>query len=451
MSGALLGGLVGIGMGAIFGALSGWVVAGASWVLHQIGTVLAVTTGIDVGASWFQSHYRVMATVGAAFVLPFLLAAVVQAVVHQSPGSLVRSVGVHLPVAMVATGAAVPVVGLALAATDALSARVSSGTGVAVAGALSGVSRILTLAPGAGVPAFVVLLGALLVVVGAFLVWVELLIRSAALYAALLFLPLALAGLVWPATAHWCRRLVETLAALILSKFAIVAILSLGAAGLSSGIKAGNHGFAAVLAGGALLLVAAASPLTLLRMIPAIEAGAVHQLEAVRARAAGAVWQAPRSAAQHALQMANGAALGAGSPGTGESPAAELPGAEPSLALGPRAEGAAGVGTGAGGDGAGGPPGGAIPWWPGDPAARSPLEAPEEGSAEGSGHGSRGPLPAVWAPRSPGRDANGAGAPGPGRTGGGEGGPKAGGYVIEKDAHGPVLRWIRPEGHDDDR
>ncbi len=101
------------------------------------------------------------------------------------------------------------------------------------------------------------LLIALLIAVAAFVLWMELLIRAAAVYVAVLFLPLALATLVWPAVAHWCRRLVETLAALILSKFVIVATLSLAAGAVASGsIRIGDavRGFTAVLAGGALLV-----------------------------------------------------------------------------------------------------------------------------------------------------------------------------------------------------
>ena len=87
------------------------------------------------------------------------------------------------------------------------------------------------------------LLVALLVAVAAFVLWLELLIRAAAVYVAVLFLPLALATLVWPAVSHWCRRLVETLAALILSKFVIVATLSLAAGAVSSGTAGtGAHG-----------------------------------------------------------------------------------------------------------------------------------------------------------------------------------------------------------------
>ena len=138
----------------------------------------------------------------------------------------------------------------------------------------------------------------------AFVLWLELLIRAAAVYVAVLFLPLALATLVWPAVSHWCRRLVETLAALILSKFVIVATLSLAAGAVSSGTAGtGTHGsgFSSVLAGGALLVMATFVPFAILRMIPAVEAGAVAHLDGLRERGTAAMTRLPRTAANHAL------------------------------------------------------------------------------------------------------------------------------------------------------
>ena len=137
------------------------------------------------------------------------------------------------------------------------------------------------------------------------MVWVELLIRSAAIYVAVLFLPLVLASLAWPAIAHWCRRLVDTLVALILGKFVIVAVLSLAAGALAGGAGrrpveaveavparealqaggAGGGGFASVLGGAALLLLAAFAPWALFRLLPFIEAGAVGHLEGLSHRA----------------------------------------------------------------------------------------------------------------------------------------------------------------------
>jgi hypothetical protein len=87
-------------------------------------------------------------------------------------------------------------------------------------------------------------------------------------YIVVLLLPLVFAGLVWPARRVWAVRAVEVLAALILSKFAIVAVLGLGGAALD---HATEHGFDAVLAGMVLVLLAALAPWAVLRLVPLTE------------------------------------------------------------------------------------------------------------------------------------------------------------------------------------
>ena len=127
---------------------------------------------------------------------------------------------------------------------------------------------------------------------------------------------------------HWCRRLVETLAALILSKF-----VDRGHPQPGGGCRGVGHlghrlagsGFSSVLAGGALLVLATFVPFSILRLIPAVEAGAVGHLEGARQRGTAVLTTAPRSATQFALSKgmtAHGAAKLAamtGPPGTGRS------------------------------------------------------------------------------------------------------------------------------------
>jgi hypothetical protein len=97
--------------------------------------------------------------------------------------------------------------------------------------------------------------------------------------------------------------LVETLVALILSKFVIVATLSLAAGAVASGASGAPNsgGFSAVLGGGALLVMATFVPFAILRLIPAIEAGAVGHLDGLRQRATSTVSTPLRTAANHAL------------------------------------------------------------------------------------------------------------------------------------------------------
>jgi hypothetical protein len=294
--GSAAGSVVGFGVGSVLDAVSSWVTSGAVWLLGQIGGVLSATTAVDLGAPWFAAHYATMVALAGVVILPLLLLGVVQALYRQSAAMLMRSVLVHVPLAVLLTAVAVTLVQTGLAVTDSLCATVSQGAGLDTGHFMATVTTALAPVQGSAepgsAPTFVLFLGGIAVVVGAVMVWLELLLRSAAVYVAVLFLPLALAGLAWPAIAHWSRRLVDTLAALVLSKLVIVAVLSLAAGALASGTGStptgaarSGGGFASVLAGAALLLLAAFAPWSLFRLLPFIEAGAVGHLEGLAQRA----------------------------------------------------------------------------------------------------------------------------------------------------------------------
>ena len=413
-AGSIGGSLASSGFETVLSGISQWVASGAEWLLAQIGDVLSSTTTVDVGATWFKTHYGQMTALAGVVILPMLLASTVQAVVRQNPGQLVRTFLLQLPLALLLAVVAIQGVILSLSATDAMSDAVAGGSNADVSSLLTGMtSSLVAAAADPTIASFVLLLISLLVAVAAFVLWLELLIRAAAVYVAVLFLPLALATLVWPAVSHWCRRLVETLAALILSKFVIVATLSLAAGAVSSGTAgSGTHGsgFSSVLAGGALLLMATFVPFAILRMIPAVEAGAVAHLDGLRERGTGAVTRGlPRTAASHALHeglgmlgdgrlMARTAAVGGAAGGAG----------------GAGRGGAAGGGTvgggtvGGGGNEAGGVDGSVqnmgndgadsgIPLVEGDPKAPQDLQ---EAVAQGVTSGPKGPKPLLPAPGS---------------------------------------------------
>jgi hypothetical protein len=306
--GTVVGGLGGdvasAGIDAVLGGLSHWVASGAEWLLGQIGAALVSSTSVDLGADWFRHNYQIMTALAGVVVLPLLLVSVLQAIYRQSPALLLRAFFVQLPLALLLGVVSVQIVVLCLSATDAMCATVAGGAGSSVDLLLSTLSTGLVAAVAdPGLASFVLLMVGLLVAAAAFVLWLELLVRAAAVYVAALFLPLALVTLVWPAVSHWCRRLVETLAALILSKFVIVATLSLAAGAVASGVssKSGGGGFASVLAGGALLVLATFVPFAILRLIPMVEAGAVSHLDGARQRGTAALIRVPRSAASFAL------------------------------------------------------------------------------------------------------------------------------------------------------
>ena len=343
----VVGSILGGAAGAVFGQAGTWVADGAVWLLGRVGAAMNATTTVDLGGAWFTGHEQVMAGLSAAVVLPMACCGVILAVYRQDASMLVRNFLVKLPLALLLTGVAVALVRMGLAVTDQLSAQVLAAGGADTRSFLAPIATALAAASTASsVPAFVVFVGALFVAVGAMVLWLELVVRDAAVAAATLFLPLALAGLVWPAVSHWARRLADTIAALVLSKLVIAAVLSLAAGALAGGITGSAGGgaggdFAAVVTGIALLLLATAAPFVLLRLVPAVEAGAVLHLEAARHRLQATAKVPLVTGRNLALSMAGSAGMLGGAVGgvAGESAMAGVGAAAPA------GEGAAGTGA----------------------------------------------------------------------------------------------------------
>ena len=217
-----------------------------------------------------------MAAISALLTLPFLFAAAIQALVRSDLSLLLRSAFGYLPLGMLAVAIAAPVTTLLLAGSDELSHIVAGAAGngdTAFLDKAADVGGLILLARSPFIAFFVGLLAA----GAALILWCELLIRAAAVYVIVLMLPLFFAAMVWPARRVWAVRAVEVLVALILSKFAIVAVLALGGAAIG---HAGILDVTQMLAGATLILLAAFSPWALLRMLPLHElaAGAVGGL-----------------------------------------------------------------------------------------------------------------------------------------------------------------------------
>jgi hypothetical protein len=225
--------------------------------------------------------------------LPILLVSVAQSIVRADGMQAIRSAFVFLPLAAILSAIGPALTQMLINISDWMSAALGSNASADAQKFMTDAGTALA-SLGAGTvnpaaPVFGVLLGALIVTLGALSIWLELLLRAAAIYISVLFLPLALAAMIWPAGWRWCRRLIEFLIAIIFAKVFIVAIINLAAAGLARG-GLGDK-FEGVLAGGALLLMAAFTPVALLKLIPLAEAAVVtagHQRAALRQATAGA-------------------------------------------------------------------------------------------------------------------------------------------------------------------
>jgi hypothetical protein len=304
-----------------------------NWFLQKVGGLINGTTSPNVvNARWFGSQYRVMLALAVVIALPILLVSVAQSIVRVDAMQAIRSAFVYLPIAAIFSAVAPAIVQLLIDSSDWMSTAMSHDASASAQRFMTETGTWLG-AVGAGtvnpaVPVFGVLLGAIVVVLGAFSIWLELLLRSAAIYVAVLFLPLGFAAMVWPAGWRWCRRLIEFLIAIVFAKVFIVAIIDMAAAGLAAG---GLASFEGVLAGGALLLMAAFTPIALLRLIPLAEAAVVtagQQRAALRQATQGATAFTSTSVVSQMIQSrfrssGASAAAGAGAAGWGAATAAK--------------------------------------------------------------------------------------------------------------------------------
>ncbi len=248
-------------------AIVTWVVTGAKFSLTETTKLLGETTTPQLRTSWFSATYWRIAGIAAVLTLPFLFAATTQALLRSDLALLARAALGYLPLAVLAVGIAAPVTMLLLAATDQLCAAVSAAGG---SGIHPDLSRMFAGAILEKAPFLVFLIGAL-TTSGALVLWLELAVREAAVYVIVLMLPLAFAAFVWPSRRIWAVRAVELLIALILSKFAIVAVLTLGGAALDRLGHFGINEISAALGGTVLVLLAVFSPWAVLRLLPMSE------------------------------------------------------------------------------------------------------------------------------------------------------------------------------------
>ena len=301
--------LFGTGATAALDAMSSWVGSGAAWLLNQAGQAIASSTTVDLSSPWFLQRYHDVVAILGPLALPLVVAAAIHALFRQSAALLLRAVLIQLPFAMVLAGAAIELVTLLLGITDQLCWSISVGTQGSIESVTSSLASAVISSGGSassGVPAFIVLLGAMVAALAALMLWIELLLRSAAIYVAVAFLPLVLVTMIWPALTSWTRRLVETLVALIFSKVVIVLALDLavGAMGTVSG-----RGFTTVITGISLLLLASFAPFSLLKLLPLFEASAAGHLEGLRQRA---VASATHGAPRRGVDLVLGAAAASG-------------------------------------------------------------------------------------------------------------------------------------------
>jgi hypothetical protein len=290
----------------------------ASWAFTEMTQALVATTQVSL-TGWFTAPWRAMLAVAAVLAVPILLAGVISEAIAGRPAMAIRR-GVLLPLligpVLLASRA---MLGLLLTVVNgccALVVKIGIGGPSGYANALDHMRHSLgvtgdagTLLPGANtvVTVLIILVTGFL----CFVIWVELALRAAMVYLLAAFIPLALAGLFWSETTRWTRRLIEVLAAVVLSQLVITVVMVLAAASLSGGgdgLAAGVDRTAVALA--LLFLGTLGLPMTF-RLVPhVVEASVAAGTGAAVANRVRSHGAQALSAIPHPATMAAGAALG---------------------------------------------------------------------------------------------------------------------------------------------
>jgi hypothetical protein len=260
-------------LGDVFDALTSWILASVQWFLGAAGHVLNSASDPATVLRSANQEFNVLLTLSAPLMLLGLMLTTVEALRRGDAASLWRVYLGVAPAGVLAIALARPAAGLVLQAVDQLSSSAASTVVVHENSIALSLISMTTTTPGFGL--FVLAVG---VVVGSWLLWCELIVRSVVLTLLLVLVPVVAPLITFPGARRLGARLAETFLAVAASKFLIVIALSLGLdemRGTSS---------TQVVTGAVTLMLAAGTPFLLLRVIPFVEQSALHNLEGIRSR-----------------------------------------------------------------------------------------------------------------------------------------------------------------------
>ena len=283
----------GVAAAATFDLAARWMIGAAQKITGDVVSTITTSTSPQLTAAWFQQSFAPMAALGAALALLVTLIALTSAAARRDPAALAGTLA-GIVRAGLGTGLLIALTTLALQITDGISADVipsSHQTFWSQVGHAWGSSGF----GGFGSSALAMLMAILQVIAGV-MVWLELAVRNAAIYLAVLFFPVALAASIWPTLAGWTSRLARLLFLFVILKPVVLIVLAFAGNAALAGLSL-NGG----LASSAGTVIAAITIFALAAMAP----WALMLIVAADAESA-AVGAGVRAAAGHA--MSDGAA-----------------------------------------------------------------------------------------------------------------------------------------------
>jgi hypothetical protein len=399
--GDLLSGAARTAGGGVMKVFTVFFTDGAKWFLDRLQEFLTAPTRPDLSASWWVEKYNLMLALAAVVAAATLLLALIDAAAKGSPEGLGRALFADVPVAGLVGGIGPLVAQYLVDLADWLSGRLLKDLGADSVAALSHSGEwfasfsAATANPAA--PLVAGLIAALVTILAAFVIFLELMLRSNAIYLIAALIPVIYAIRIWPAAKTVARRTTEVLIAVIFTLPVVSLAVSMGAAasGALGGVgDASFKDFGTAIAGAVLLLLAALAPWGMIALMPALEGAVAH---AYRQRAAvGGGFRSGVQTAYTGTYLGRLASAGAGHRAAG---------------------GGGGAGAGGGGAGAAAAAGWGVPV--AAAAARAPAQAGQEvASRQGQLSQAVGGAPPTSPPTTPqggqGRPTTGPpGQPGP--------------------------------------
>jgi hypothetical protein len=286
------GGLVGEAASAagngIMNSLASWMIGAATQITVFVSREMQQTTTPQLESAWYLAQFRPMADLGAALSLLVTMIGLASAAIRRSPEALAATL-VGMVRAGLGTALVIPLTVIGVGIADQISSAVLTASPhtfwatIAHAWGTKGFG-------GFGSSALAMLIALIEVFAGIF-VWLELIVRDAAIYVIPVFFAATLAAAIWPVLSAWPGRLARLLLLFVILKPVALIVLSLAggaaAAGLSfSGGVSGSVG--TILAAIVIFALAAFAPWALMYLLAA-DAETAYMAAGLRAATGSAV------------------------------------------------------------------------------------------------------------------------------------------------------------------
>ncbi|WP_025155410.1 conjugal transfer protein TrbL [Leifsonia aquatica] len=249
--------------GAFFGWIASAMGLAVSTLFQGMWDVFSTTTAVDVTSDGYVKVYNILFGIAVFITLLFFCFQLIAGLARRDPTALTRA-ALGLAKSMLGSFVLITITALLLEITDQLCVGIIQATGQTIESVgdrlalLIAAVTVTTVAGGAGALLTIFLAG--LMIAAIFILWFSLLIRKALLLVAIVFGPIALAGLTWESARGWFGKWATFVVALIASKLVVVVIFLIATAQVSAPISIDLKSLSEPIAGIVLLFIAAFAP-----------------------------------------------------------------------------------------------------------------------------------------------------------------------------------------------